>query len=137
MKLFFIIILSFISLGCEQFNNKAVCFKDTCLKCEVADSDFERQKGLMGRNTLKDNEGMLFVFEQEGFYSLWMKNMKIPLDIIWISEDKKVVDITTNALPCQASCESLIPAEAVKFALEVNSGSAKQHGIQVGDIARF
>jgi len=91
----------------------------------------------MSRERLGLEEGMLFIFDRPLRYSFWMKNMKFPLDLIWISRDKTVVDITRSAQPCVDSCESLYPAEPAKYVLEVNAGFAAAHNIQIGDRMDF
>jgi len=89
---------------------------------EVADSSEEREKGLMYRDELCDDCGMLFIFEQEGFYNFWMKNTSIPLDIIFINSNLEVVDFL-YAAPCRKDfCESYAPKEKSLYVLEVNYG---------------
>lgn len=92
---------------------------------EVADNDVRRQMGLMWRESLSENGGMLFVFQQEFKHSFWMKNTLIPLDLIWISADMQVVDFQT-AEPCPANvsdCPSFAPKEKALFVLEVDAGA--------------
>src|SRR3989338_8541055 len=88
---------------------KHVCLKDICIEAEIADTDSKRQMGLMFRESLSDNQGMFFIFENEARHGFWMKNMQFPLDILWIDKDKKIADIRTNVQPCKDYCESLIP----------------------------
>lgn len=110
-----------------------VCFGEKCLNIEIADEYNERQKGLMFREELDGDSGMLFIFESSGEYDFWMKNTLIPLDIIWISEDMKIVDIQ-GAAPCvEDPCRSYIPKGNAKYVLEVNSGFAEENGIDIGD----
>jgi uncharacterized membrane protein (UPF0127 family) len=109
-----------------------------CVSVEIADTDVLRMQGLMFRENLAWNRGMLFVFENEDPYSFWMKNTRIPLDIIWIGADKRVVYIKEQALPCVAqSCETYSPAAKAKYVLEVNSGWVARNGIRVGDVVKF
>src|SRR3972149_157729 len=89
----------------EIFNQ--VCFNGQCLEVEVASTPKDRERGLMFRENLERNKGMLFIFENEGIYGFWIQNTLIPLDIIWINEDKEVVFIKNNALPCT---ENLCPS---------------------------
>jgi len=90
----------------------------------------------MYQESLAQNEGMLFVFERVGEYSFWMKNTLIPLDIIWLSSDYKVVDVQT-ALPCKAdSCTSYIPKAPAQYVLEINANLASDFGIGQGAKAR-
>ena len=103
------------------------------IKVEVADDQAERNQGLMHRADLDDDRGMIFVFEEYGYYSFWMKNTLIPLDIIWIAGDK-IVYIKHSAPPGEGvvppSYASDVPANLV---LEVNGGVAEENGWEVGD----
>lgn len=81
---------------------------------------------------------MLFIFDSSGDYPFWMKNTLIPLDIIWISKDKKVVDIKENAKPCRSEmCETYSPKSDAKYVLEINGGLANKYKIKVGDALSF
>jgi len=105
------------------------------LNIEIADDDYQTQTGLMYRNSMKDNEAMLFVFPDEDYRSFYMKNTKFPLDIIYISEDKKVVSIQENAQPM---LETSLPSDApAKYVLEVNAGLAKAWQLRAGDTMEF
>ena len=81
------------------------------IKVEIADTPEKRAEGLMFRDHLNENSGMFFVFDEESSHSFWMKNTLIPLDIIWINADKKVVYIKHKAQPCNEECESFYPLE--------------------------
>ena len=101
------------------------------LDIEIADTDFDIQTGLMYRNTMEPNQGMLFVFEDELTRSFYMKNTEFPLDIIYISGDKKVVNIQKNAKPMDPTS---LPSEApAKYVLEVNGGLSDTWGLEAGD----
>ena len=91
----------------------------------------------MFREHLDKESALLFVFKEGGFYGFWMKNMRFPLDIIWVSDDKRIVDIKTNTPPCLSVCESLIPAVKARYVLEVNSGFVNKHNIKIGDRIYF
>jgi uncharacterized membrane protein (UPF0127 family) len=98
---------------------------------EIADTDYETQTGLMYRTELKDNQGMLFIFPDEDYRSFYMKNTKIPLDIIYIGKHKKIVSIQKNAQPFN---ESSLPSEApAKYVLEVYAGLSEKWKLEVGD----
>ena len=139
MKLVIIvfIIAVFSSLCLSQPSGRRVCFENVCVQAEVADTESKRQLGLMFREGLAENQGMLFVFEEEGRHSFWMKNMKFPLDIIWIDEDWRVVQIKTNVQPCKDSCESITAQAKAKYVLEVNAGFAGRNKIKIGGKVRF
>ncbi|MBI5804184.1 DUF192 domain-containing protein [Candidatus Pacearchaeota archaeon] len=125
------VIAMFILLGLYQEDR--VCIDEKCVKVEVAKTPAERARGLMFRESLPENEGMLFVFPEENIYSFWMKNTLIPLEIIWIDENFKVVDIQ-KAVPClEDECQSYIPTEESRYVLEVNSNFSEDNKIKVGD----
>lgn len=117
-----------------------VCFDDKTEKCfnvEIAESDEERQKGLMFREELSEDSGMLFIFDSEGKYGFWMKNTPIHLDIIWINSDLEVVYIA-EAVPCSEDpCEIYEPGEDALYVLEVNSGVMDEIGVEIGDRVKF
>ena len=110
-----------------------VCFNGRCFIVEVADTPKEIMTGLMGRESLDMDKGMLFVFDSEDEHGFWMKNMEIPLDIIWISSDREVVFISRETLPCGNSCPSIKPGRKAKYVLEINAGLSDEIGLQVGD----
>ena len=103
------------------------------VEVEVADDSNERSEGLMDRGSLGKNRGMVFVFDEVGKHQFWMKNTKIPLDMIFISPSFKIVEILT-AEPCEEDpCQRYGSSEEVLYVLEVNSGYAERHGIEEGD----
>lgn len=116
---------------------KEVCIRDFCIQTELAVTDKSKQKGLMFRKSMPENQGMLFVFKKEAPLSFWMKNMRFPLDMIWMDSQRKVVDIYEYALPCKDVCKTITPQADAQFVLEVNAGFAKQYGIKIGDILSF
>ncbi len=88
----------------------------------------------MFREHLEPDEGMLFVFEEEGVHPFWMKNTLIPLDIIWIDNDRSVVFVSKNTPPCeQEPCPTINPGKKAKYVLEVCGGTADRIGLKVGD----
>ena len=84
------------------------------------------------------NNGMLFAYEHDINLSFWMKNTYIPLDMIFIGKDLRIVDIKENVQPCPLqqdnSCPSYPSKQSAKYVLEVNAGFVQQNGIKVGDI---
>lgn len=100
---------------------------------QIADDNNERARGLMFVESLDENAGMLFVFEREGYLAFWMKNTLIPLDIIFIDEKLKIVDIK-NAVPCiQDPCALYKPKSPAKYVLEVNGNFTIKNGIRPGN----
>ncbi|WP_250432888.1 DUF192 domain-containing protein [Hanstruepera flava] len=101
------------------------------LDIEIADNDYETQTGLMYRESMEVNRGMLFIFPDSRPRSFYMKNTKIPLDLIYLDTDKTVVSFQENAKPFD---ESSLPSNApAKYVLEVNAGLVKQWHLEVGD----
>lgn len=122
----------------ENDNALRICLKNKCFDVEIVRTEEEKKTGLMNREHLDPDDGMLFLFENKGVYNFWMKNTLIPLDIIWIDENKKVVFIKENAMPCNfEDCEVFYPNQKAKYVLEINGGLAEKYGIKVGDIADF
>jgi len=103
---------------------------------EIANTAESRTRGLSGRNGLLENEGTLFVFEKEGRYSFWMKDMKFPIDIIWIDKDGTIVYIKENAEP-DSYPETFIPDAPAQYVLEVNKNFISEYGISAGDKVGF
>ncbi len=97
---------------------------------EIADTDEERQTGLMGRTALAEDAGMLFVFDVEQQLSFWMKDTLIPLSIAFIDSEGRIVDIQNMQPLDETPHPSAAPAQ---YALEVNQGFFEARGIQVGD----
>ncbi|MCE2612824.1 DUF192 domain-containing protein [Flavobacteriaceae bacterium D16] len=103
----------------------------TRLDIEIADSDYEIQTGLMYREEMDANEAMLFVFPDMEFHSFYMKNTLIPLDIIFIDDQLRVVNFKQNATPLdEAGIPSGLP---VQYVLEVNAGLSTSWNLEIGD----
>ena len=104
---------------------------------DVANDPEEQSRGLMFRKSMEWNNGMLFVFEDVKYLSFWMKNTYIPLDMIFVDKDLRIVDIKEDVQPCPLQediCASYPSKQPAKYVLEVNSGFVQQNGIRVGDI---
>ncbi|MEA2098258.1 MAG: DUF192 domain-containing protein [Patescibacteria group bacterium] len=114
------------------------CIKNKCFKVETAVTAQEQKMGLMNREFLALDSGMLFVFEKEDIHNFWMKNTLIPLDIIWIDKDNKVIFIKENAEPCKTEkCELFEPDKKSKYVLEINGGLAEKIGFKIGDEVEY
>ena len=115
-----------------------VCIRENCFDVEIADSGNELARGLMFREKLDENKGMLFIFMQPANYTFWMKNMFIPLDIIWIDENKAIVHIEENVPICeQDPCQTYTPNKKALYVLEIKSGLVKKLGIKTGENVEF
>lgn len=117
---------------------RPVCIRGICFTSEIAVTATERGRGLMYRNALAADRGMLFVFPEEGLHHFWMKNTRIELDIIFIAADRRVVSISRRAQPCrQDPCERYSPAANAAYVLEIAGGLATSYGFAAGDLVEF
>ena len=114
---------------------KKIKLGDVVLKAEIALSTGEKQKGLSGRDYMKENNGMLFIFPQSGLYPFWMKDMKFPIDIIWLDDELKIIGLEKNINP-NTLPEKFFPPSLAKFVLEVNGGWSDENKIKEGMTAR-
>lgn len=130
-----VLIVSLFLAGCGNCRAKYITLKinGVLFKLEVADTQAKREAGLSGR-TLKQNEGMLFVFENSARYPFWMKGCLEPLDIIWIDEEKTVVGILEE-LPvyCGDDYEIYRPSSKISYAIELKGGTSHKIGLEIGD----
>lgn len=103
----------------------------------VADEEL-RAQGLMFRDHLDPGAGMLFFFPGDDIYSFWMKNTRIPLDMIWLDSSKRIVHIKTDVPPCRIeNCPSYNPGVQARYVLEVAGGESVKRGFKVGDVVQF
>lgn len=138
---FIVLILSIFGLfltACsyqsKSLNLKTITINHHQLKVEVADSLTKQTQGLSNRPYLSEEQGMLFIFNRHFKPVFWMKDMRFPLDIIWIS-DGIIVDITSN-IPAPQSGQPLkqyFPSQPVNYVLEVNAGWSAKNNIKIGD----
>ncbi|MFV0565597.1 MAG: DUF192 domain-containing protein [Flavobacteriaceae bacterium] len=105
------------------------------LDIEIADTEYDIQTGLMYRSTMLSNRGMLFVFDNEEIRYFYMKNTKIPLDLIYIGSDKRIVSFQKNAKPFDES--SLSSKGPAQYVLEVNAGLVDSWGLVIGERVSF
>ncbi len=102
---------------------------------EIAESEYETQTGLMYRNSMKENQGMLFIFPDVAVHSFYMKNTEISLDIIYIDENLNIVSFQKNAKPFdETGLSSKVP---IKYVFEINAGLSDKLGLEVGDVVSF
>ena len=105
---------------------------------ELADTPQKRAQGLMFRDQLPSDRGMLFVFDEPGLWAFWMKNTKIALDIVWLGADKRIVDFAENVPGCvQDPCLQYQPRQIALYVLEVPAGSVKQQKLAKGMSLEF
>lgn len=111
------------------------------INAEISSNLNTRKKGLGKRDYLDIDGGMLFVFEQSGEYSIWMKDMKFAIDIIWIDDKKTIIDIAENVPPQPGKNDKELtiynPSGTAKYILEISPGLIKLNDIKVGDQINF
>ncbi|KKR31903.1 MAG: hypothetical protein UT65_C0014G0002 [Parcubacteria group bacterium GW2011_GWF2_39_8b] len=131
--LIFTVIFGFI------YGNKTqsqIILNGKIFQAEVVRSQSELGRGLSGHKGLSDNEGMLFIFDKPDNYGFWMKDMRFPIDIIWLDQNFKVVhvekSVATSTYP-----KVFYPSGPATYVLEVNSGISDSINLQIGDEAKF
>jgi uncharacterized membrane protein (UPF0127 family) len=108
------------------------------LLVEVADTREKRVRGLMFRQSMPDDSGMLLVFDQEDIQGIWMKNMRFNLDIIFLNKEKQVLQIFPDVPPCRNEpCPSYICRHPAKYVLEIKGNRCRELGIKPGDVLFF
>lgn len=117
-----------------EFPRGIIKIDDIPVAVQIADSEPRRVRGLMFQDQLPYDQGMIFVFEEPGLYSLWMLNMQFPLDMIWFDETGKIVHIEKDVPPCKSAleittCQSIVPDNEALYVLEVTSGFIDLHNI--------
>ena len=136
----FILVALISSLYTYFVNGKKAEFKEiqinnNIFQVEIADTMMSQTKGLSGRESLDEDEGMLFVFQKHAKRSFWMINMNFYLDIIWI-KDGIIVGIAKNTVPLKLNnekAEIYYSPEPVDMVLEINSGLSDKLNIKIGD----
>ena len=144
---YFVFWLSFFSVSYAQdmlensanfkklFNQENyVVLAETHVIVDIVDSKSERAKGLSGRTSLKPDAGMFFIFDTVGKHGIWMKEMKFPIDIVWIDQNMEVVYIENDVSP-DTYPKTFAPTSPARYVLELNAGFVKKYGIKVGDQA--
>lgn len=99
----------------------------------IADTPQKRIQGLSGIGELPKNHGMLFVFDRDDFYSIWMKDMQFSIDVLWLTESGTVIDIAESLSPSTYP-ETFAPKEPARYILELPNGFVHAHGINIGSI---
>lgn len=121
--------------GCTASPEHWVELKGERFAVEVALTEPARQQGLMHRERLPAQQGMLFVFEREQPLAFWMKNTLIPLDILYFDDKLRLVSVARAVPPCKsARCPSYPSAGPAIFTLELNAGEARRLGVRRGDV---
>jgi uncharacterized membrane protein (UPF0127 family) len=130
-------LLALLILGSAACTTSApfVVLRDHAFRVEIADDDAERTRGLMYREHLDADAGMLFLFERQEPQAFWMKNTRIPLDILYFDQSWSLVGWSLNTPPCSLGnqCPSYPSKAPARYVLELNAGTANNIGAQLGD----
>ncbi|MBZ0223570.1 MAG: DUF192 domain-containing protein [Dokdonella sp.] len=102
---------------------------------EIADTDAAREHGLMDRTQMPADHGMLFIFDDDAPRSFWMKNTRIPLDMLFFDAERRLVSVQHNVPPCTADpCPPYSSGAPARYVLELNGGKARALGVSPGDV---
>lgn len=110
---------------------------DGVFNTQVAKTDATRTKGLSGTSDLHSDRGLIFVFDSDSKWPIWMKDMNYPIDIVWLDSDKKVVYIVTNAPPDSYPDQTFTPSKDARYVIELKAGTVSQKAIKVNGQAVF
>ena len=147
MKNFFFLILGLIIIGGSVFlffgqtpigksEVKIIKINDVSIEVEVADTYETRKLGLSGKPDLPDGTGMFFIFETPDQYGFWMKDMNFAIDIVWIDEKFRVVDIEKEVTP-ETFPQIFYPNQPVKYVLELPAGYTNQYHIDIDAVVQL
>lgn len=124
--------------GCASSDLPWVELNGRRFQVEVARDDATRARGLMFRDALPAEQGMLFVFERAEPQAFWMRNTRIPLDILYFDAERRLVSIAAGVPPCTTQrCPSYPSDGPAQYTLELNAGTARELGTQRGDELRL
>jgi uncharacterized membrane protein (UPF0127 family) len=133
MRFFLCLLLLSLFSACAS-GEPSVELGGKTFRVEIADSTDEQALGLMFRDSMPADEGMIFIFPNEAPRSFWMKNTRIPLDIMYFDKNLKLVSISADTPPCRVSrCPSYPSIAPAQYVLELNAGMAARLGVEVGD----
>ena len=123
----------------QPYNGPTIVLPDgSTVQIEIATDDDTRAQGLMFRDRVPEGTGMLFLFPEAGEFPFWMKNTLVPLDMIWIDDQRRVVHVEPNVPPCKADpCPSYPPHAVAKYVLELGAGQAAKHRVENGSTLKF
>lgn len=142
----FLLFFTLAAFSCGEAGSDEITFATTPLTIqtssgtlnltvEIADTDDKHAQGLMDRQTLAADSGMIFIFDNESSRTFWMKNTYVSLDMIFLSAAKEIVYIQENTTPL--STELITPDVSAQYVLEVNAGYCGANGVAAGDVVGF
>jgi uncharacterized membrane protein (UPF0127 family) len=126
----------------DEFRTRVITLPNGArIRAEVAVHPTEMMRGMMFRESLARDRGMLFIHAEEAEYTYWMFQVKIPLDIIWMDRNHRIVEISASTPPCPSSkapeCPSFGGKKKSQFVLELAGGEAAKQGLKPGDMLAF
>ena len=127
------------STYCGNYSEKNILIGNQNIKAIIADDDCKLTLGLSGNNGLKDDQGMFFIFDKEGNYGFWMKDMKFSLDMIWINSSFEVVGIEKNVSPDTYNASDKKKSEifgesySARYVFELPAGFSDKNNVKIGD----
>ena len=130
--LFTVPIFNEVKASFYELPKSHIVIGETSLVVGVADTTTERIQGLSGRESMEYKEGLLFIFDELDFHSIWMKEMNFSIDIIWLNNLQQVMHIEKDVSP-DTYPESFRPDQKSRYVLEVSSGFVQKEGIKIGD----
>ena len=137
MRILRILALSLFAVPSAPARSTAVAVlpNGSSFTLEVADDPESRRVGYMDRDAVGPAAGMLFVFEEDAVHSMWMKNCKVGLDMVWLDAAHRVVEIAADRKPCppEGECPSIIPTATSRYVLEFAAGTAARESLRVGE----
>ncbi len=137
-SLFVFMLVLFSSVACGKEFVKVFFPDGTAITAELAVTDEERQRGLMYREKINADQGMLFIFKEESIKSFWMKNMKFSIDIIWLDREKRIIHIERRVPSCpEEPCPTYSSRIPAMYILEMKAGSADQNKLKLYDRLGF
>jgi uncharacterized membrane protein (UPF0127 family) len=131
-----VLVLSFLSENKKAEKPKTLKIGGVTLNIGVADTDIKRELGLSGKKSLAEDEGLLFIFDKEGSYGFWMKDMNFAIDMVWINKDKKITHIESNVLPETYPKIFNSPSPSL-YVLETPAGFLLKNNVKIGDQVAF
>jgi uncharacterized membrane protein (UPF0127 family) len=120
----------------HSYNKERLLIKSAVFIGYVADTEQKRAQGLSGKAFLPPNTSMFFEFDIPGIHGIWMKDMKFPIDIIWLDKNKKIVNLISNADPSSYPHVFYPPKDSL-YILETRAGLIRERGLQLGDEILF
>jgi uncharacterized membrane protein (UPF0127 family) len=129
-----ILLLTLFVCGSCTAQDPFVVLKGQKFTVELAETSDKQALGMMFRDELPEDHGMLFVFPVESQRSFWMRNTRVPLDIFYFDGDRRLLNVAQNARPCRTrTCPRYLSEGPAKYVLELNAGKAAELGVRPGD----